>query len=309
MPTTLANTVTEETVAPSVDSASGSMLSEILPSGMMDVLPFGWSELLRAVLLLVVGLPLVFTVSKALGQFGRRRYTSHHSVIFEKLSFYLGVALILATVAMQLNFDITALVGAAGILTLAIGFASQTTLSNLISGLFVLGEKTFRVDDLVRINGTLGVVYSIDLLSVKLRTLDNLYIRVPNEEIIKSQFTNITKFPIRRQDIIIGVAYKEDLCRVMEILREEARKNPYVLDEPEPLVLVKDFSASSIDFQLGLWFEKTNYLNVRNNILPAIKKRFDEEGIEIPFPHMTLYTGSQSEPFPIRNVKPKKEKQ
>lgn len=265
-------------------------------------LPFTWSEFFRALVILVVGIPVVVTLSKTLAKIGRKKFTEHHSVIFQKLSFYIGMAIVLAMVLMQLKFDITALVGAAGILTLAVGFASQTTLSNLISGLFVLGEKTFRVGDLVRVNGTLGVVHSIDLLSVKLRTLDNLYIRVPNEEIIKSQFTNITKFPIRRMDIIIGVAYKEDICRVMEVLQEEANKNPYVLDEPEPLLLVKDFNTSSIDIQLGLWFESSNFRNVRNNIMPAIKERFDKEGIEIPFPHVTLYTGAECEPFPMRSV-------
>ncbi|MFP4070110.1 MAG: mechanosensitive ion channel family protein, partial [Opitutales bacterium] len=200
----------------------------------------------------------------------------------------------------HLNVNLTAVLGAAGIATVAIGFAAQTSLSNLISGLFLLGERPFEVGDLIVVGQTRGIVLSIDLLSVKLRTLDNLMVRMPNETLIKSEVTNITRFPIRRLDINIGVAYREDVDRVVRLLKEVADANPISLNEPEPLVIFENFGASSLDFMLGVWVEKSKFLDLKNSIMRDIKQRFDAEGIEIPFPHLTLYAGSDTPVFPLR---------
>ena len=108
-------------------------------------------------------------------------------------------------------------------------------------------------------------------------------------------------------DVNIGVAYREDPQRVMRVLREVADANPFCLDEPEPLVLFKDFGASSLDFLLGVWVEKTQFLKLKNSIMVDVKARFDAEGIEIPFPHLTLYTGSETTPFPVQLGQPKEE--
>jgi small-conductance mechanosensitive channel len=201
-----------------------------------------------------------------------------------------------------MGFKLTAVLGAAGIVGVAVGFAAQTSLSNIISGLFLISERPFEVGDIVKIGDTTGVVETIDLLSVKLRTFDNRYVRIPNESLIKTEVTNVTRFPIRRFDIDIGVAYKEDIRKVMKILRNVAEKNRYCLDEPKPLILFKGFGESALEILFGVWFVKEDFLDLRNSILRDIKERFDEEGIEIPFPHQTLYAGSATEPFPVRVV-------
>jgi small-conductance mechanosensitive channel len=100
-------------------------------------------------------------------------------------------------------------------------------------------------------------------------------------------------------DLTIGVAYKEDVAKVMQVLKELAAANPLVLDEPTPLIMFDTFGDSSLNFRFGLWFEKSNFLKLRNSIMQEIKARFDAEGIEIPFPHITLYSGSQTAPFPV----------
>jgi small-conductance mechanosensitive channel len=253
----------------------------------------------RVGIILVLGYFLLFLVSLGLGRLLRSSSSPHATAILRKLLFYLGSVAILATIFIELGFDLTGVLATAGIATVAVGFAAQTSLSNIISGLFLIGEKPFQIGDLIRANDILGVVHSIDLLSIKLRTLDNLYIRIPNESMIKNPLTNVTHFPIRRMDIDIGVAYKEDAGRVMEILKELAKTNPYALDQPEPLILFNNFGESALEFRFGLWFEKSNYLALRNSILKEIKTRFDEEGIEIPFPHLTLYSGSATEAFPV----------
>lgn len=220
--------------------------------------------------------------------------------LINKAIVYTGILIIILLVLREMNVKITALLGAAGVLGIVIGIASQTSIGNVISGIFLISEKSFEIGDLIRVGDKMGTVYSIDLLSVKLKTLDNLLIRIPNQTIISSEVTNITRFPIRRMDIDVGVAYKEDLKKVMEILRNLAQNNPYCLSEPEPLILIKDFGESSINFLYGLWFEKSNYVTLRNSIIPEIKTAFEAEGIEIPFPHITLYTGEVTKPYPVQ---------
>lgn len=201
---------------------------------------------------------------------------------------------------LELKSVFKTMLGAAGVLGVVIGIASQTSIGNIISGLFLISEKPFEIGDLIRVGDKLGSVYSIDLLSIKLKTMDNLLIRIPNQTIITTEVINVTKFPIRRMDILLSVAYKENLNHVSDVLKRIAAENPDCLDEPEPLVITKAFGASGIDFTFGVWFEKENYLKVRNALFHSIIETFAKEGIEIPFPHVTLYTGEVTKPFPVR---------
>jgi small-conductance mechanosensitive channel len=244
----------------------------------------------------------VHLLAKMVARATRRRISEHSGILVRKLVVYVGYVVLVMMVLNQLGFKLTALLGAAGIAGIAIGFAAQTSVSNVISGIFLLSEKPFQVGDLITVGGTTGVVMSIDLLSIKLRKLDNLFVRIPNETIIKTELINITRFPIRRMDIDIGVAYKEDVGKVRAVLEDVAARNPYCLDEPAPLILFKNFGNSALEFLYGLWFYKTDYLALRNSIMQEVKERFDAEGIEIPFPHQSLYAGEATKPFPIRLV-------
>lgn len=261
------------------------------------------ANLFRAVVKIALGLVLGRLAGNGLaGLLGGK--DAQRAMILRRVTFYGIAGLFAASALMELGFDLGVLLGAAGILTVAIGFASQTSASNVISGLFLLGERPFAVGDIVRVNGTVGEVLSIDLLSVKLRTLDNLYVRIPNETLIKSEVTNIRRFPIRRIDFQVGVAYKEDLRKVHEVLLDVADRNPVCLEEPSPQILFTGFADSSMNHEFRLWTRTENFFELRNSIPIEIKEAFDEHGIEIPFPHRTLYTGSVTEPLPVEMVQP-----
>lgn len=253
----------------------------------------------RVALLVGAGFVVLQLAGFGLSRLAVSRENPHAGQLLRKLVVYVGSLGILFSVLLELGFDLTGLLATAGLATVAIGFAAQTSLSNLISGLFLIGEKPFKIGDLVRVNTTLGVVESIDLLSIKIRTLDNLFVRIPNESMIKEPVINVTRFPIRRMDLEIGVAYKEDIREVLSLLKELAGANPYALDDPEPLILFDRFGDSALQIRFGIWFEKSNYLALRNRMMMEIKERFDAEGIEIPFPHVTVYSGSATEPFPV----------
>ncbi len=258
--------------------------------------------LLRAVIVLVVGLALARTAAAMVTRVARKRTGRQEVMVLRRLTFYPLAALVILGVLNELGFHLGVLMGAAGLLTVALGFASQTSASNLISGLFLLVERPFVIGDIIRVEGISGEVLSIDLLSVKLRAFNNTFVRVPNETIIKTQVSNLTHFPIRRFDLMLGVAYKESLPRVRELLAGVAERNPLCLVEPAPMYIFKGFGDSALELQFSVWTMKENYLELHNSIPEEIKAAFDAAGIEIPFPHRSLYAGSASQPFPVRIV-------
>lgn len=263
-----------------------------------------WGTWVSSIFLMLLGLVLASLAARSISRFMAQRSTRHHTVMVRRLVFY-GIVLLFAVAALrEAGFSLDVVLGAAGILTVAIGFASQTSASNMISGLFLLVEKPFEIGDVIEVDATIGEVVGIDMLSVKLRTPDNLYVRIPNETLIKTRVVNRSRFPIRRLDLTVGIAYAEDVERVEALLLRLAEKNPVCLEEPKPFVLVTAFGPSSVDLQFSFWVPKDKVLDGRSSIMVAIKKALDRENIEIPFPHTSVYAGSHSEPFRVQLLGP-----
>jgi small-conductance mechanosensitive channel len=262
--------------------------------------PERMQNLFAAAIVVAAGLVAVRLLTSFARRLSKRTLTPQYAMLVRKGIKYTIAIVVLFIVLHLLGVKIGALLGAAGIIGIAIGFASQTSMSNLISGLFLISERPFEIGDLINVAGTKGIIQSIDLLSVKIRTFDNQYIRIPNEKLLNSELTNITRFPVRRLDINLGVAYKTNVDHLRRVLLEIAAANPYCLDEPEPLVVFTNFGDSALEFLFGVWFHRPDHLNLRNSIMQAIKERFEAEGIEIPFPHLSLYTGSATEPMPVQ---------
>ncbi|CAM3660880.1 mechanosensitive ion channel family protein [Rheinheimera salexigens] len=249
-------------------------------------------EQLRNVLLASLSVILGFLIAslgaRAVERVFKANFSQHHIVLFKRLVYWLVLALFIASALNQLGFSLSVILGAAGVLSVALGFASQTSASNIISGLFLIGEKPFQLGDTIKVGNTTGEVLSIDLLSVKLRTFDNLFVRIPNESLIKSEVTNLTRFPIRRFDLKLGVAYKENIRQVRELLLKTADNNPLSLDEPAPVFMFLGFGDSSLDIQFSVWAKRENFRELRNTLQEDIKLAFDAAGIEIPFPQRSV---------------------
>ncbi|HPE77631.1 MAG TPA: mechanosensitive ion channel family protein [Draconibacterium sp.] len=269
---------------------------------------FDWSKyfnvetidkVLRIGIILVVGLLILGIITAVVKKLLPARFSMQRKMLINRFVRYTGVVILFLIIISEMNIDLTAIFGAAGVIGIVIGVASQTSIGNIVSGFFLVSEKPFELGDLIRIGDKSGTVYSIDLLSIKIKTLDNLLLRIPNQTVISTEVINVTKFPIRRLDIDLSVAYKEDLEKVIEVIKRVVKRNPFCLDEPEPLVVFKDFGDSGINILLGVWFEKANFLKVKNSLFIEIKSTFDAEGIEIPFPHVSIYTGEATKPFPF----------
>lgn len=244
---------------------------------------------LTVLAVLVVGLIVAKILGRALEKVASERVGKHVGKVGGRVVYYVVLFLTLLFALSILNIKLATVLAAAGVLTIAIGFAAQTSLGNMISGLMLLGDRPFQVDDFIEVEDKSGFVVSIDLLSTKLRTLDNTLVRIPNETLIKSTVRNVTRYDIRRIDIDVGVTYSDDLELTHKVLQEVARREVLVLEEPRPVVLAQRFGDSSIDFTLRAWVPRKQFLAARSNLVKSIKRTFDEHGITIAFPHRTIY--------------------
>ncbi|MDA3854536.1 MAG: mechanosensitive ion channel family protein [Bacteroidales bacterium] len=272
-------------------------LSELIPSDAGE-------KAIKVFLVLTIGLLTIQTIAFIIGKIISKGKSKHLKMVVRRAIIYIGVIFIFMLILKVLGVNAGALFGAAGVVGIVLGVASQTSIGNIVSGIFLVSERSFEIGDLVRVGDKLGTVDSIDLLSIKLKTLDNLLIRIPNQTIISTELTNITRYPIRRMDMVVSVAYKEDLQHVITVINEVLTRNTFCLDEPEPLVMFNEFSDSGIDIKLGLWFEKSRYKDLRNSIFIDIKEAFDKANIEIPVPHISLYAGEASQAFKMELNKP-----
>ena len=269
-----------------------------------DLVSLFWSspnlqKSLKAGIVLAVGLPAVLIASRVVARILRHRLGAQGGDLLAKIVRYAGYLMVLVAVLQEFGFNLAAVLGAAGIAGVAIGFASQTSLSNLISVLFIVGERPFDKGDVIEVGTFSGTVEEIGLMALTLRTFDNRSVRIPNETLVKTNVVTVTRYPIRRVDLTVGVAYGEAIDRVMRVLREAAETHPSVLDEPETVIIFNGFGESSLNFMIGAWAIKEDVLKVKNELPLRIKEAFDREGIEMPFPHRVLAGGKAMEPIPV----------
>jgi len=209
--------------------------------------------------------------------------------VINKIIRYAGFTVMVLTAFHRLGIDISAILGAAGIAGVAIGFAAQTSISNIISGVFVITERAFKINDTIEVNGTIGTVQAINLLSVILKTFDSQYVRIPNETIIKANLINYSQFPYRRVKTELSVAYGTDLRRTEQILLTVAKNNAFTLDDPAPSIFWTSFSNSGIDFTLMTWTKIEDFGNLRNSLFIEIDEKLKQENIIVPFRQLDIH--------------------
>lgn len=237
--------------------------------------------LAKSLLLIVLGYVAGRTISKNVSGLFAKRLTPHQLVLLRLILFYIIFLLFLASAVQQLGFSIGAILGATGVLTIAITFASQTTMSNMISGFFILGEKTFQIGDTIKVSDIQGEVLSINLFSLKIRTTDNTMIRIPNEMLVKSPIINISYFPTRRLDVVFNISYKTNLPELEELLLKVAKNNKFAINNASPAFSILNFGESALTVQLSLWVNKESYNEARNTLHYNIIKTLEDHGLQV----------------------------
>ncbi|MFT7625184.1 MAG: small-conductance mechanosensitive channel [Myxococcota bacterium] len=237
------------------------------------------SRAAMAMLIAILGLWAAGRLSRAIERVLSSRVGPQSVMLASRLTRWVLSGLVLVAALHQLGFDMTVLLGAAGVLTVALGFASQTSASNLISGLFLMAERPFVPGDAIRVGTTVGVVQAVDLMSVKLRTYDNLFVRIPNENLLKSEIANLTRNPIRRVDIALRPGLDADIDALTGLLVGVCDQNPLALDEPRPVVMLKGLTEGAITMQLSVWTARENFIPLRTAVVTDVVKTLQQHGI------------------------------
>ena len=191
------------------------------------------------------------------------------------------------------NF-LTAFATIAAAATLAIGFAMQDVIKNFVAGLFIFTDRPFQIGDWIEWEDNSGVVEDISLRVTRVRTFDNELLTVPNSELTENVVKNPVAFDRLRQRFVFGIGYDDDVHEATEIILEEARTHPEILDGPEPSVRLTELGDSDVGLQSRYWIAdpaRSDFVRIRGEYVTAVKERFDERGIDIPYPVRTLEGG------------------
>ena len=179
-----------------------------------------------------------------------------------------------------------AVLGAAG---LAVGLALQGSLSNFAAGVLIVLFRPYKVGDWVEAAGISGGVERVDILTTILKTGDNKQVIVPNSQIINAVITNYSANDTRRVDMTVGVSYSDDLDKVRRTLEELVAADERILKDPACTIAVAELADSSVNFVIRPWVKTGDYGAVNFDLTEAIKRRFDEVGISIPFPQQDVH--------------------
>ena len=214
-----------------------------------------WEHLFKFIgsvfILFIIGI-IFRIIAKAIRRVPESKLPAQRSTVilrFLKYCFYVIAVLYILSL---FGINLKAIWGAAGIAGVAIGFAAQTSVSNLISGLFVLTEGSIHVGDTIIVGDVTGIVDEVKLLSVRVHTYDNQMVRIPNSTIINSNLTNNSYHNKRRLTLKVGVDYSTDMRKALETLQKAPSLCPTVLEDPAPAVWFDGFDASSINLVIAV---------------------------------------------------------
>lgn len=239
---------------------------------------------LRIALLLVVGIPLLGWLRKKFLLVCSQRFSQHSCILLGRVLFYGGVIFIGVTILHELGFNITALLGVAGVFGVAIGFASQTSVSNIISGFFLILERPFSIGDMIKCGDIMGIVESIDLLSLTICTSDNKLARLPNEIVLKNSLINVTYYSTRRIDCILSMAYAnaDNIEEVKSEIYSVIKNNALFLHHPVPTIAVQKIAQLDYDtairvfFMVRVWVAKEHFTSAPAILMQQLKELFDK---------------------------------
>ena len=214
------------------------------------------------------------------------------SIFISSLARYGVIAVTLLAVLDRFGIETTSLVALIGAMGLAIGLALQGTLSNVAAGVMLLIFRPFKVGEFVEVAGVAGSVKAITLFTTDLDTGDNVRIIVPNAAIWGSSIKNFSFNDKRRIQLMMSISYDDDMDKARRVIEEVLNADTRSHTDPEPMTAVTVLGASSVDIMLRVWCDAGDFWTLQWDLTQALKKRFDEEGISIPYPHMVMQKSS-----------------
>ncbi|MEH6585603.1 MAG: mechanosensitive ion channel domain-containing protein [Halioglobus sp.] len=260
-------------------------------SKLLDTIILPWGiKIALAIVIFYVGRMVVSAVVNVAGKFMRAREMDDILVKFlcSILRWVLLLFVVIAALS-QLGIDTTSLIALLGAAGLAIGLSLQSSLSNFAAGVMLIVFRPFTKGDFVEVGGTSGSVDNISIFTTTLTTPDNKEVIVPNGAVIGNNITNYSARPTRRVDMVFGIGYGDDIKKAKELLEQIVAADERVLAEPAPVVALGELADSSVNFLVRPWVNAADYWGVMWDTTEAVKLKFDEAGISIPYPQMDVH--------------------
>ena len=254
-----------------------------------------WIRILIAFAVFSIGIFLSLLIRRVIYRVSIKFMPKDIGSILSKITYYVLVIIVVISTFGVLGVDLTGFIIAGGILGIILGFALQSVTSNFVSGLFLFWERPLKIGDLVEIDGQIGRVVDISIMSTKIVGLDGVLIRIPNEKVFQAIINNPSKTIARRIDFVVGISYRSDAEKAYNVIRDIVLKHPFVLVYPEPEIFVEELGDSSVNIRVRVWVPTNEWYNVRKELLWKIKKALDQAGIEIPYPQHDLWFRSPLE--------------
>ncbi len=252
-------------------------------------------EVIFSVVVMALSVLLAKSVTIYLRRIIGDRMEKNYRELILKLIYYLIILVGFITILPVLGLNPSGLLVAGGITGIVIGFASQSVVSNLISGIFILWEKPIKIGDQVQVGGISGFVEDINVMSTIIRTYDGLFVRIPNQTLFTGNITNYTGNVVRRFEYRIGIRYSDDAERAVEVIRKVIDEEPFALKNPAPAVFVDELGDNAVMVSVKIWAPVQVWYDVKMRLLQKIRAELERNGIEIPFPQRVVWFANELE--------------
>lgn len=256
------------------------------------------SSLVIGAIIMVAGVVVARIIGTLFKRYFATNLPGNVATNLHKLIYYGIIIVTLLAVITSQGIDLSGLMVAGGIFGIVIGFAAQSVVSNLFSGIFLMFDRPAKTGDLIEIpqSNTYGRLMDITIFSTRIKLFDGSIMRVPNEKIFTSEIRNVSGSEVRRLEVTLGIAYKEDIDHAIAVIKKAVSRLPYVLREPKPEVWTEQLADSGVNLKVLTWIPRDEWDNVGPILLKEIKKDIDDAGIEIPFPQRVVhYANNQGE--------------
>ena len=247
-------------------------------------------DLLLAIIILFVGLWVIRFINKLVKRFFDKK--DYDPALESFLQSFIKIALkvlLAVLVVTQLGVKTSSLVAMIGAAGLAIGLALQGSLANFAGGVLILLFKPFKLGDWISAQGVDGAVKEISIFNTKLNTFGNQIAIIPNGTLANGNIINFSTEPNRRENYIVGISYGSNIKVAKDILLDICAKDDRILKDPAPEVYVNSLGDSSVNLTLRFWAPNDVFWPARFDLIEQSKIRFDEAGIEIPFPQRVIH--------------------
>lgn len=248
-------------------------------------------SIIMGIIIMIVGVIIARIISTIFKKYLTANLPDNTAKNLHKVIYYGIIIVTLLAVTTSQGIDLSGLMVAGGIFGIVIGFATQSVVSNAISGIFLMFDRPAKTGDLIEIqqSNIYGKLIDVTIFSTRIKLFDGSVMRVPNEKVFTSEIRNVSASEVRRIDATLRIAYKEDISRAIDVIKNAVHKMPYVLREPEPAVWVEQLADSSVNLKVLTWIPRDEWDNVGPILLKDVKKEIDDAGIEIPFPQRVIH--------------------